>query len=131
MGIVADPPNPLLELRRAGSMSRSIFMLRRDADGEITKGAVEAGVRGELIVLVPPLTLVCGELAPVAEMAALREPFPTGYWENCWCWCRKVGEGYMNPSDMEGDSRGETLYGIPKVIRWSVWILGIPWSSLP
>lgn len=32
---------------------------------------------------------------------------------------------------MEGDWRGEAQYGIPKVIRWSVWIWGIPWSSLP
>ena len=54
-------------------------MLMRDADGEITKlgTEAEAGVRGELIKLVPPLTLVCGEPLVVAEMA-LREPFPTG-----------------------------------------------------
>ena len=32
---------------------------------------------------------------------------------------------------MEGDRRGEALYGIPEVIRWSVWICGIPWISLP
>lgn len=82
MGIDADPPNPLPEPRRVGStqvMSRSIFMLMRDADGEITKlgTEAEAGVRGELIKLVPPLTLVCGEPPVVAEMA-LREPFPIG-----------------------------------------------------
>ena len=54
-------------------------MLMRDADGEITKPGTEAeaGVRGELITLVPPLTLVCGEPLVVAEMA-LRDPFPRG-----------------------------------------------------
>jgi hypothetical protein len=52
-------------------------MLMRDADGEIPKlgTEAEAGVRGELITLVPPLTLVCGE--PVAEMT-LCDPFPRG-----------------------------------------------------
>jgi hypothetical protein len=83
MGIDADPnPLPGALARRVGStqvMSRSIFMLMRDAVGEITKPGTdaEAGVRGELITLVPPLTLVCGEPLVVAEMA-LCEPFPTG-----------------------------------------------------
>jgi len=94
-------------------------MPMRDAVGEITKGGTEAGVRGEFIVLVPPLTLVCGELPLVVAGMALRDPFPTGYWGKGWCCCRYDG-GYMNSSDMEGDSRGEALYGTPKVIRWSV-----------
>ena len=53
-------------------------MLMRDAEGEIKKGGAEAGVRGEFIVLVPPLALVCGELPFVAEMT-LRDPLPTEY----------------------------------------------------
>jgi hypothetical protein len=82
MGIDADSPNLLPGRRRLGStlvMSRSIFMLMRDADGEITKPGTEAeeGVRGELITLVPPLTLVCGEPLVVAEIA-LCDPFPRG-----------------------------------------------------
>lgn len=81
VGIDVDP-NPLPGARRVGStqvISRSIFMLIRDADGEITKlgTEAEAGVRGELMTLVPPLTLVCGEPLVVAEMA-LREPVPAG-----------------------------------------------------
>ena len=81
MGIDADDPLP--GRRRLGStqaMSRSIFIFIRDAVGEIpTKLGTEAeeGVRGELMTLVPPLTLVCGEpLFVVAEMT-LCDPFPT------------------------------------------------------
>ena len=81
MGIDADAPNPVLGPQRVGStivMSRSIFMPMCDADGEITKG--DTGVSGELIVLIPPLTLVCGELPLVVAEIWLCEPFPTGYW---------------------------------------------------
>ena len=83
MGIDADPPNPLPGPRRLGStqvISRSIFMLMRDADGEITKPSMEAEagvVRGELITLVPLLTLVCGEPLVITEMA-LCNPFLKG-----------------------------------------------------
>ena len=51
----------------------------READGEITKLGTEAdeGVSGELITLVPPLTLVCGEPLVVAEMAEC-DPFARG-----------------------------------------------------
>ena len=54
-------------------------MLMRDVDGEMTKLGTEAeeGVRGELITLVPPLTLVCGEPLVVAEMAEC-DPFARG-----------------------------------------------------
>ena len=53
-------------------------MLMRDADGEITKPSMEAEagvVRGELIMLIPLLTLVCGEPLVITEMV-LRDPFP-------------------------------------------------------
>lgn len=96
-------------------------MPMREADGEIRKGGAGAGVRGELIALVPPLTLVCGELPQVVAEMGLFETFLIEYWGKEWCCCRYAGEGYMNSSDI-GDWRGETLYGIPKFISWSVGV---------